>query len=217
MPQIFRARANGLSRLLIAVTLLLLVVGASAGFMLSFSPYNTGQGAVPEQPVPFSHKHHVGALGIDCRYCHTSVERSSFAGLPDTQTCMTCHSQLWTNAEMLAPVRQSLKQDQPLAWIRVHDMPDFVYFNHQAHTENGVACQSCHGRVDKMPLMRQARPLTMRWCLECHRNPGPQLREPDQITAMVGEKSNDPGKSRRLLKQYDIHTSRMTECVTCHR
>lgn len=216
MAQIFRARSNGLARLLIAGALLLLVVGSSVGFWLNVSPYNTGQGDVPAQPVPFSHKHHVGGLGVDCRYCHTSVERSSFAGLPDTRTCMTCHSQLWTNADMLAPVRESLKQNEPLAWTRVHDMPDFVYFNHQAHTENGVGCESCHGRVDTMPLTRQDKPLTMRWCLDCHRNPGPRLREPGRITAMGGT-SSDPAKSRRLLDKYNIHTERMTECVTCHR
>ncbi|MFE8069433.1 cytochrome c3 family protein [Marinobacteraceae bacterium S3BR75-40.1] len=216
MPQIFRPKANGLAHWVMVGLLLVVVGGTTAGLLLNVSPYNTGQGSVPAQPVPFSHKHHVGALGIDCRYCHTSVERSAFAGLPDTRTCMTCHSQLWTNADMLEPVRRSLKEDKPLVWTRVNDMPDYVYFNHQAHVENGVGCESCHGRVDEMPLMRQAKPLTMRWCLDCHRDPGSRLREPDQITAF-GVSRNDEAKSKRLLEKYDIHTDRMTECITCHR
>lgn len=197
---------------------LLLVIGTgTVGFLLNTSPYATGQNRVPQQPVPFSHQHHVGALGIDCGYCHTSFERSSFAGFPDTATCMTCHSQLWTNADVLAPVRESLKTSQPIAWTRVYDLPDFVYFSHQAHTTNGVGCESCHGRVDQMPLIRQEKPLTMKWCLECHRNPGPHLREQEQITAMGY--ANKAGKSQgiKMLEEYNIPTDRMTECVTCHR
>ncbi|MFW5825495.1 MAG: cytochrome c3 family protein [Marinobacter sp.] len=214
MPQLFSPRANGLVRLLIAVVLLGVVVGVVVLYGLTFSPYATGQNRVPRQPVPFSHQHHVGALGIECGYCHTSFDRSPFAGMPDTATCMSCHSQLWTSADMLAPVRESLKTSRPLAWVRVHDLPDFVYFNHQAHVNNGVGCESCHGRVDRMPLMRQARPLTMQWCLDCHRDPGPQLREGDRITAM-GHTPEGPGDE--FIQEYDITTDRLTECVTCHR
>lgn len=220
MPQIFHRRTNGITRLFLVAVFTAVVIGAGLGFALNSSPYSTRQNAVPSQPVPFSHQHHVGALGIDCQYCHTSVDRSPFAGLPDTGTCMTCHSQLWTNADMLEPVRASFREGQPLHWTRVHDLPDFVYFNHQVHVNNGVGCESCHGRVDRMPLMRQAKPLTMKWCLDCHRDPGPQLRERDQITVMgypLGKRDNRQAKARGLMTQYDIPTDRMTECVTCHR
>lgn len=221
MPQIFSPRSNGLTRLFLVALLLLVAFGTGAGFLLNRSPYSTAQNEVPEQPVPFSHQHHVGGLGIDCGYCHTGTNRSAFAGLPDTATCMSCHSQLWTNADVLAPVRESFSESKPLAWVRVHDMPDFVYFNHQAHVSNGVGCESCHGRVDQMPLMRQAKPLTMRWCLDCHRKPGPRLRERSQITVM-GHPLDTTGESRqaraaRLIRKYNINTDRMTECVTCHR
>ncbi|MEZ2746014.1 cytochrome c3 family protein [Halopseudomonas bauzanensis] len=219
MPQLFTPRSNGIARLLIAGALVLIIGGAVAGLMLNISPYNTGQHAVVSQPVPFSHRHHVGELDIRCGYCHTSFERSTFAGLPDTTTCMTCHSQLWTNADVLAPVRESLAQNKPLRWSRVHDLPDYVYFSHQAHVNNGVGCESCHGRVDQMPLTRQAKPLTMRWCLECHRDPGPHLRAEQQITTMgyPHSKAASQASAVQLLKEYNIRTERMTECVTCHR
>lgn len=213
MPQIFHPRVNGLTRILLAGGALAIVVFACVAWFLNRSPYSTGQGAVPEQPVPFSHQHHVGGLGIDCRYCHTGVDRSRFAGLPDTHTCMSCHSQLWTEAQMLAPVRESLKEDRPLRWIRVHKLPDFVYFDHRAHVTRGIGCESCHGRVDRMPLMRQAMPMTMQWCLDCHRQPQKALRAPDRITAMGAPVASDPD----ALLRYRIHTDRMTECVTCHR
>lgn len=219
MAQIFKPRANGITQLLLVVGLLFVVGGGAVGFLLNNSPYQTGQNRVPQQPVPFSHQHHVGALGIDCGYCHTSFERSAFAGIPDTATCMTCHSQLWTNADVLAPVRESLRTSRPITWTRVHDLPDFVYFSHQPHITNGVGCESCHGRVDQMPLMRQDKPLTMRWCLECHRNPGPNLREQEQITTMGYADKTDKQQADavQLLKKYNVHTDRLIECVTCHR
>lgn len=214
MPQIFHPRINGLTRILLAGGGVAVVALAYVAYFLDRSPYSTGQGVIPEQPVPFSHEHHVGGLGIDCRYCHTGVDQSPFAGLPDTHTCMSCHSQLWTNAQMLAPVRESLKEDRPLQWIRVHQLPDFVYFDHRAHVTRGIGCESCHGRVDHMPLMRQAAPMTMQWCLGCHRNPQRALRAQDQITAMGVPAAFH---SDALLRQYHIHMDRMTECVTCHR
>ena len=192
------------------------VIGISAT-ALEGSPYVTGLGSIPEQPVPFSHQHHVAGLGIDCRYCHTSVEQSSFAGIPATDTCMTCHSQVWTNAPMLEPVRASLARDEPLRWTRVYNLRDFVYFNHAAHVANGVGCESCHGRVDQMPLVRQAAPLTMQWCLQCHRDPGPRLRPPDRITAMGYDTSADAYSGEELIAHYDIAPETMTECSTCHR
>ena len=158
------------------------------------SSWVTAQNEFVEQPVQFSHAHHVGGDGLDCRYCHTSVEKSSFAGIPPTKTCMNCHSQLWTNAPILEPVRASFRNDAPLTWIRVNDLPDFVYFNHQIHVRQGVGCATCHGRVDKMPLTYQAQSLLMEWCLDCHRapekyhpaaRPGLQhgLRAADQVEA----------------------------------
>lgn len=214
MPQIFHPRVNGLTRILLAGVGLAVVAFAVVAYFINRSPYRTGQGAIPEQPVPFSHEHHVGGLGIDCRYCHSGVDKSPFAGLPDTHTCMSCHSQLWTNAQMLAPVRDSLERGIPLRWIRVHRLPDFVYFDHRAHVTRGIGCESCHGRVDRMPLMRQAYSMTMLWCLDCHRNPVPNLRAAGQITAMGAAPSLD---AAALLHQYQIHTDRMTECITCHR
>lgn len=218
MAQLFSPRSNGTVRLLIATAVFVVVVGFGVLFALMRSPYATGQNEIPHQPVPFSHQHHVGGLGIDCAYCHTSVDRSDFAGMPDTATCMTCHSQLWTEADMLAPVRKSFKTSEPLAWTRVHDMPDYVYFNHQAHVNNGVGCESCHGRVDRMPLMRQAKPLTMKWCLECHRNPGPRLRERGKVTVMgYPLDETKPVDGQELIREYNIKTDRLIECVTCHR
>lgn len=218
MPQIFRARANAWVRwgLIAAIVgLSILMVGA---FVFFRSPYVTGVGRYSPQPVPFSHRHHVGALGIGCRYCHTSYERAAFAGLPTTTICMSCHSRLWTNAPMLAPVRRSLTENRPIRWRRVHDLPDYVYFDHSAHVNNGVGCESCHGRVDQMPLTRQAEPLAMGWCLDCHRNPGPRLRPRDHITDMGWEPQGDPqAMAARLLDEYRIHAAQLTDCSICHR
>ncbi|GAB3681553.1 cytochrome c3 family protein [Salinisphaera aquimarina] len=191
-------------------------LGLIAG-VLARSDYATTQNRALEQPVPFSHQHHVAGLGIDCQYCHTSVTESQFAGLPPTHTCMTCHSQLWTNADMLAPVRQSLEQNKPLQWQRVHDLADYVYFNHSVHVTNGVPCQACHGRVDKMPLMQQSKSLTMGFCLDCHRDPAPNLRPASAITAMGWKPGPDTPSGHALMKQYGIDPQGLTDCVTCHR
>lgn len=217
MPQIFPPQANGLVSIILWAFAIVVVGAAVIGWKLSDSAYVSSIGFTPEQPVPFSHKHHVGGLGIDCRYCHTSVYKSAFAGIPATHICMTCHSQLWTNAQMLAPVRVSLKQDKPLHWQRVTDLPDFVYFNHSIHVNNGVGCESCHGRVDKMPLMRQVKPMSMGWCLSCHTNPAPNLRPPDKITAMGYDPRKDGLSGQALLRRYHIYTDRLIECYTCHR
>lgn len=171
-----------------------------------------------DQPVPFSHKHHVGEIGIDCRYCHGSVEDSSFAGLPPTHTCMTCHSRLFDTVPMLEPVRLSLAEDRPLRWRRVHDLPDFVFFDHSAHVRQGVGCVTCHGRVDRMPLTFRVEPLTMRWCLDCHREPWPHLRPREQVFAMDWAPPEDRlALGRRLADAYGIHTERLTDCSVCHR
>lgn len=198
--------------MLVGMLGLMLIAG-----VLARSNYATTENVALEQPVPFSHKHHVDGLGIDCGYCHTSVDRSQFAGVPPTHTCMSCHSQLWTNAEMLEPVRQSFKSGEPLAWQRVHDLADYVYFNHSVHVENGVGCESCHGRVDKMPLMEQRKSLTMSFCLDCHRDPAPNLRPPSEITTMGWKRSPNTPPGHALMKQYGIDPQGLTDCTTCHR
>jgi Cytochrome c7 and related cytochrome c len=176
MPQVFNRGANGLARMSLVILGLVVTSLALTLNELQRSPYVTKQGERLEQPVPFSHQHHVAGLGLDCRYCHTSVENSSFAGIPPTKTCMNCHSQIWTNAPMLEPVRESFRTGNSLNWERVHDLPDFVYFDHSIHINKGVGCESCHGPVDKMPLMYQANSLQMEWCLDCHRAPDKYLR-----------------------------------------
>jgi hypothetical protein len=161
---------------------------------LQRSPWVTRQGQRPDQPVPFSHKHHVEGLGLQCQYCHTSVEKSSYAGIPPTKTCMNCHSEIWTNAQLLEPVRNSWATGESIQWIRVHDLPDYVYFNHEIHVNKGIGCASCHGRVDEMPLMYEENTLQMEWCLNCHRNPAVNLRPTAEIynMAWAGPTSNKP-------------------------
>jgi hypothetical protein len=176
----------------------------------------TEAGVVREQPVPFSHKHHVADAGIDCRYCHTSVEESSFAGLPATEICMRCHSHLFTDSEILEPVRASFRTGEPLEWTRVHDLPDFVYFNHSIHVHKGIGCSTCHGPVHKMPLMWREHTLHMEWCLECHREPERFVRPRDQIYNMDWQPPSDQlALGKRLVEEY--HISRKTDCSICHR
>jgi len=158
---------------------------------LQRSPWVTRQGQRADQPVPFSHKHHVQGLGLQCQYCHTSVEKSSYAGIPPTRTCMNCHAQIWTNAQLLEPVRQSWYTGQSIPWIKVHDLPDFVFFNHEIHVNKGIGCESCHGRVDEMPLMYAQNTLQMEWCLDCHRNPAKNLRPTGQIYNMDWQEPAD--------------------------
>ncbi len=216
MPQIFGPGANGIARLVLWALAALVVAVVAGSVLLARAGYFTGEGRVLDQPVPFSHQHHVGGLGLDCRYCHTAVEESSTAGLPPTETCMTCHSQLWTEAELLAPVRESLATERPIAWRRVHDLADYVYFNHAAHVSNGVGCAECHGDVTEMPLTRQEAPLTMSWCLSCHTDPGPNLRPPEEIYA-PRRADPDEAEQAELLARYDIHPETMTDCYVCHR
>ena len=203
---------------LAAVPLLLGGIGLAA-WDVQNSPYLTGQDVVIDQPVPFSHQHHVGGLGIDCRYCHASVAESSNAGLPPTKTCMTCHSQIWTNARELAPVRASWRDDRPIAWRRVNALPDYVYFDHSAHVNKGVGCVTCHGRVDQMPLMRQAAPLTMSWCLDCHRDPAKNLRPREAVFDLTYVASIDQASlGKELVERYAVRSPQaLTDCGTCHR
>ena len=219
MSQIFHRTTNIYSRLSILAVLAFLGFLGLVVAMLHLSGYNTGQDVFVEQPVQFSHAHHVGGMGIDCRYCHTTVETSAFANIPPTKTCMNCHSQIWTTAPILEPVRASFRDNTPLQWTRVHDLPDFVYFNHSIHVAKGVGCATCHGRVDTMPLMYQKSPLTMSWCLDCHRNPAAYVRPRDQIYNMAWEPpADDPGLGARLVQEYKIGSvDQLTSCSTCHR
>jgi hypothetical protein len=222
MPQIFTASAD--TRLRAAVLIICVGATLSALFAGGYmdSSYETLVGWVREQPIPFSHAHHVGGLGIDCRYCHTGVEVSSRAGLPSTHLCMTCHSQVWTGAPMLAPLRNSLATNKPIEWQRVARLPDYVYFNHSIHVKRGVPCVTCHGRVDKMPLMKRAQPFQMQWCLDCHRNPAPHLRPPGEMTRMDWTDWDNHPEDHKLygdlvVEAYGMKPSRLTDCNTCHR
>jgi hypothetical protein len=188
MPQIFERSSNALARMSLVLTGLIVIALGVTLDQLQRSPWVTRQGQRPDQPVPFSHKHHVQGLGLQCQYCHTSVEKSSYAGIPPTRTCMNCHAQIWTNAQLLEPVRNSWYTGQSIPWIKVHDLPDFVYFNHEIHVNKGIGCESCHGKVDEMPLMYEQNTLQMEWCLDCHRNPAKNLRPTSEIYNMAWEK-----------------------------
>jgi hypothetical protein len=187
--------------------------------MVARSDYVTAANYAPPQPVPFSHQHHVAGLGLDCRYCHASVEVSADAGMPPTHTCMTCHSQIWTNAPVLAPVRESLAQNKPLEWQRVALLPDYAYFRHDIHVQKGVGCSECHGRVDAMPLTYKANAFRMQWCLDCHRDPAPHLRPKDQVTNMSWTPPEDArALGTRLAREYHVKgPEQLTHCYVCHR
>lgn len=218
MPQLFRPRANTVARASIAAAVLLLAFTAWAVYAGWWSSYITGRDVPRDQQVPFSHQHHVNGLGIDCRYCHVSATASAFAGIPPTHICMTCHSQLFTEEPMLAPVRQSLATGKPLVWRRVHDLPGFVYFNHQAHLAKGVGCTTCHGAVNQMPLMWAANALYMKWCLECHRDPARFVRPRDEVFSIDWQPPPDQlERGRVLVREYGINTRQLTDCGICHR
>jgi hypothetical protein len=218
MPQVFRPYADTIARVVLLAILIVPFAAIGVAYGVMWSPYVTGQNVTLQQPVPFSHEHHVGGLGLDCRYCHDSVEKSPVASVPPTYTCMTCHSQLYTNAEMLAPVRESLARGVPIKWNRVHRLPAYVYFDHSIHLAKGVGCSTCHGRVDTMPLIRQTQPLTMSWCLECHRNPAPNLRPLADLFRSDWKPGVDQEqKGEQLRKEYRIETGHLTNCSTCHR
>ncbi len=185
MAQLFDRSSNALARMSLVLTGLIVIALGVTLDQLQRSPWVTRQGQRADQPVPFSHKHHVEGLGLQCQYCHTTVEKSSYAGIPPTKTCMNCHAQIWTNAALLEPVRHSWATGESLAWTRVHDLPDFVYFSHEIHVNKGIGCATCHGRVDQMPLMYAQNTLQMEWCLDCHRNPAKNLRPTSQIYNMA--------------------------------
>jgi hypothetical protein len=230
--QIFHRSTNTISRAKIFGSIFVIAMLFWAEAEVQRSPYVTYAGVARPQPAPFSHQHHVGGLGIDCRYCHTSVEVSSFAGIPPTRTCMNCHAQIWTVAPMLEPVRESFSSGKSLIWNRVNDLPDFVYFNHSIHINKGVGCNTCHGPVDRMPLMYNYASLQMEWCLNCHRAPEKNLRPRDQVFNMRYEEPSSAkpimvdGKTytdqislgRDLVTKYKLRTvADITSCSTCHR
>jgi hypothetical protein len=217
MAAIFGQRANLFTKAALAGIAVGAVFLASLVWGVPYMSYNDQVGLIPPQPVPFSHKHHVSGLGIDCRYCHSSVEVSSNAGLPPTETCMTCHSELWTNAAILAPVRQSLAQHQPLRWARVNYLPDYVYFDHSIHIAKGVGCTECHGPIGDMALTERATSLYMGWCLDCHRDPGPRLRPKDAVFDPHWRRGADTPSPQQLMAQYHIHPQTLSDCSVCHR
>lgn len=183
------------------------------------SSYGTGAGVIRVQPVPFSHQHHVGDLGIDCRYCHTTVEYSPYAGMPPTRTCMNCHSQMWVGSETLEPVRESYRTGKSLEWHRIYNLPGFVYFDHSIHVHKGIGCSTCHGRIDEMPFTYQVPSLLMEWCLDCHRQPERHIRPVTEVFNMKWETPSDQDeKGKELVKQYQIRdTHSLTSCTVCHR
>jgi hypothetical protein len=232
MAQIFPKSANEIAKASI-LAIPVLAIGLFLGWTVFMrSPYITNQKIARSQPVPFSHKHHVGGLGLDCRYCHTSVEVSSTAGIPPTKTCMNCHSQIWTNAQILEPVRYSYRSGTSLQWEKVNDLPDFVYFNHSIHVNKGVGCNTCHGQVDGMALTLQQESLQMEWCLECHRAPEKNLRPREEVFNMTYQQPTEAhpvkvdGKEfttqaelgAALVHKYNLRSVRdITSCSTCHR
>lgn len=219
MPQFFSRSANTLFRVILVSVACSVLAVTALGYLIVRSPYETMQNVPREQPVAFSHEHHVGGLGIDCRYCHTTVEYSAFANIPPTQTCMNCHSEMWAASPTLAPVRESYRSGKSIEWTRVNDLPEYVYFNHSIHVHKGVGCTECHGRVDRMPLTWQAAPLTMEWCLDCHRNTAARVRPRDQVFSMTYTHPPDQSElGKKLVAEYHIRSSgELTSCESCHR
>ena len=219
MAQIFHRSTNLIARFSVFSAIFLAGLALAVVFAVARSPYKTDQYIARAQPVQFSHKHHVGDDGIDCRYCHTSVETSAVAGVPPTKTCMNCHSLLFADSQYLEPVRESYRTGKSISWVKVHRLPDFVYFNHSIHVNKGIGCSSCHGPVNQMPLMWQASPLLMQWCLDCHRNPEANLRARDQIYNMEWKPPpNQLELGWQLVKEYRIRSvAELTNCSTCHR
>lgn len=219
MPQIFHRSTNTISRVTIFGGVFLVMVVTLVGAGVIRASYVTDQDVVRDQPVPFSHQQHVSGLGIDCRYCHTSVEKISFAGVPPTQTCMNCHKQVWADSPMLEPVRASLRDNRPIEWVRVNNVPDFVYFDHSIHIYKGVGCETCHGRVDQMPLTRKAESLHMEWCLSCHRSPELYLRPREEVFTMGWQPPIPQAElGQKLMVSYRVDSpSKLTNCSICHR
>ena len=219
MARLFHRSTNTLARVSIFGFVFLLVALAVVTVSIGRSSYITNVGVAQGQPVPFSHEHHVSGLGIDCRYCHTSVEKSAFAGIPATEICMNCHSQIWSDSPMLEPVRASFRTGTPLRWTRVNNLPEFAYFDHSIHVHQGVGCSTCHGQVDEMSLTFAAKPMYMEWCLECHRNVAQYVRPRTEVFNMKWRPPADQqAQGKKLIQEYHIADVRsLTACSTCHR
>lgn len=219
MAQVFHRSANNIAKASLIAAVLLGGVAFYVVTQIARSSYVTGRYLEKDQPVQFSHKHHVGDDGVDCRYCHTSVETSSSAGLPPTQTCMNCHSQIWADSPYLEPVRASFRENKPIQWERVHDLPEYVYFNHSIHVAKGVGCSTCHGRIDEMASVYQENTLQMEWCIACHKDPSQYIRPKEEIYNMAWHDGDIGPKEREKLKaDYKIRSREMmTSCSTCHR
>jgi hypothetical protein len=217
MAKLFKHFADVAARWTIAAIVIVPVCAWAGVHAVSGSPLVTQQGVALDQPIPFSHAHHVGEEGLDCRFCHTGVETARLAPAPSLHVCMTCHSQIWKDASVLAALRTSAARNRPIEWARVHRLPDYVYFDHSVHIANGVGCSECHGDVAHMPLTVQAAPMTMQWCLDCHRDPGSRLRPAIDIFDTSPRRPNPPGVGAMLMQFYAIHKNGLTECSTCHR
>jgi hypothetical protein len=239
--QVFKRHHNTLARVFVVGGLLAIVGLAVGGSAITRSPWWTKVGEPPDQPVPFSHKHHYEELGIDCRYCHWSVTQSAHAGVPSSEVCMTCHSQIWTNSPLLEPVRDSYNNNKPLVWNKVNNLPEFVYFDHSAHVNKGISCASCHGGIEKMHLTHKSQHFSMQWCLDCHRNPEKHIRPKEEVFNMYYKTPRneeemkamldrynipyDPNNIPRdqlelgklLVKHYNIHKEQLSDCSICHR
>lgn len=216
MAQIFHRSTNTISRVSIYGAVILIAILGYAVDVVNQTSYVTEVHNARPQPVPFSHKHHVGELGLDCRYCHSSVEVSSSAGMPPTQTCMACHSQIWTGAAILEPVRASYRDSTPIVWTRVNALPDFVYFNHSIHIAKGVGCTTCHGPIAEMNITWRAQSLYMRWCIECHNAPEKYLRPRSEVfNPFYKPPSDQEALGNRLMFEYKVQ--KLTTCTTCHR
>lgn len=213
MSQIFPKWANEVPKQLL-IGIIVILNGIVFGIWYFFSPEFTDVGYAPVQPVPFSHSVHVGKLGMDCQYCHNQVFDSKHANIPSTQTCMNCHNQIKTDSEKLAPVRESWETGMPIEWVRVHMLPDYAYFNHAAHVNLGVGCESCHGRVDRMEVVYQAEPLSMGWCLDCHREPEKYIRPVEEVTTMGYTAENQLELGRQLVAKHNINAP--LYCQSCH-
>jgi len=218
MAQVFSPSANTISKFSLILLVFLAAGGLCALDVIHKSPYVRYTGVARSQPVPFSHKHHTN-MGIDCRYCHNTVEDSSFANIPPTHVCMNCHKEIFSNADLLEPVRSSYENGEPLEWVRVTDLPDHVYFNHSIHINKGIGCETCHGPVNEMPLMRREEPLFMRWCLDCHREPEKFIRPRDKVFEFGYEPEEDQLElGKRLVAEHNVPTDlSLTDCWICHR
>lgn len=218
MAQVFKPSADVWLRAILVTAALTVVSIVVGGWVYLHSDWLTDVGEPPWQPVPFSHRHHAGELEIDCRYCHYTVEQSAQATLPTAETCMTCHSKVWTEADMLRPVREAYAEGRPLVWNRVVDVPDFVYFNHAIHVDKGVGCTTCHGPIQEMALTYESHSYSMAWCLDCHRDPAPYVRPRDALTDLRWKPTEDQiAVNRRRLHAEGVTPETMTDCYTCHR